>query len=520
MTSKSNCLSTCYRHPSVPITGFCASCLSERLAGIQSPVAEVSHSTPPKLRRTKSCSGNRDASSDVSSAYEPRRWSCDVRGRSTLSDLFSVDVEKKKRRIRSGFEIGEVEEEHANEEGIRVCEEAEEEEETKTMKEFIDLELKNRKNESKDSKSLWHAASVLSNKLRKWTWKHKLKKKHGRFDGNGNESGNRNAGFKKPRARRYRETQSEVGEYELGRRSCDVGRISVDNSSRLSFDAPRASWDGYLIGNKASHRLSPMISVVEDENHRVLVVQENGSNNAASFSPGGSAQTQDYYSCRRSFDRSNSHRRKSIAEVDELKLMSSNAKVSPATTELFYGAKLLITEKELMDRNVKSLSDVQSDSVPESASKDDSDVATVDSQKGSKKLQNLRKVWNKLGLVQRKEDTKLECDAGGNMLNKPLAESWQKLRRVVNVQPNESVSQKLIRSYSVSCRNPCKMAGLINSLGAPEARGNVLNGRREFALQRNRSARYSPHNLDNGLLRFYLTPLKSYRRSKSGKSSL
>ncbi|CAL0317792.1 unnamed protein product [Lupinus luteus] len=519
MTSKSNCISTCYRHPTVPITGFCASCLSERLAGIQSPVADDSHPPPPNLRRTKSCSGNRDASSDISSAYEPRRWSCDVRARSTLSDLFNVDDEKKKRRIGSGFEIGEVEEEYGNQEGIRVCEEAVEEEETKTMKEFIDLELKKRKNERKDYKSLWHAASVFSNKLRKWTWKHKLKKKQSHFDGNGNENGNPDAGFKKPKARRYRETQSEVGEYEFGRRSCDVGRISVDNNSRLSFDAPRASWDGYLIGNKASHRLSPMISVVEDENHRVLVVQNTGNSNVASFSPGGSAQTQDYYSCRRSFDRSNSHRRKSIAEVDELKLMSSNAKVSPATTELFYGAKLLITEKELMDRNVKSLSDVQSDCVPESASKDDSDVATV-SQKGSKKLQNLRKVWNKLGLVQRKEDTKLECDAGGNMVNKPLAESWQKLRRVVNVQSNESVSQKLIRSYSVSCRNPCRMAGLINSLGAPEARGNVLNGRQEFAVHRNRSARYSPHNLDNGLLRFYLTPLKSYRRSKSGKSSL
>ncbi|KAK7275957.1 hypothetical protein RIF29_17084 [Crotalaria pallida] len=506
MTSKSHRLTTCHRHPTVPITGFCASCLSERLSE-----SSTSHH---HLRRTKSCSGGHLS---LPAAASPRRWSCDVRPRSTLSDLFHVDDHNKKDKKRSGTEIQEVQV-NGIEEAVRVCDEAEgEKEETKTMKEFMDLEFKNRKNERKDLRSFWHAASVFSNKLRKWTWKHKLKKKkkmkHCRFDGNED--------VEKSRARRrLRETQSEVGEYELGRRSCDAGRISVDYDSRISFDAPRASWDGYLIGNKACHRLSPMISVVEDENHKVLIQESSGNNIVDSFSPGGSIQTKDYYySCRKSFDRSNSHRRKSIgAEADELKLMSS------ATSELFYGAKLLITEKELMDGNVnvnvKSTSDVvQSDCVSGSASKDDSDVATEASQNGQngfKKFQKWRKVWNKLGLVQKKEG---ECDTG-DTVSKPLAESWQKLRRVVNVPSSESVSQKLIRSYSVSCRNPCRMAGLISSLGANEAQGNVWNGRQEFALQRNRSARYSPNNLDAGLLRFYLTPLKSYRRSKSGRSSL
>lgn len=513
MISKPHRLSTCHRHPTVPVTGFCASCLRERLAGFDSPSADES----PELRRTKSCSGGRDAPSTAAS--EPRRRSCEVRARSSLSDLFNIDDHKKKRPNKSGnsrFEIAE-EEEHGNGnvETVRVCdgrEEVDEEEETKTMKEFIDLELQNRKNRGKDLRNFWHAASLFSEKLRKWKWKHKLKKKHATITGNGNGNGGvdlMRLEIEKPRARRLRETQSEVGEYGLGRRSCDTdGRISVDYGSRFSFDAPRASWDGYLIGNKPSHRLSPMVSVVEDEKHNVLIEENN--NVDRSFGPGGSVQTKDYYSCRRSFDRSNSHRRKSISEVDELKLIS-NAKVSPATTELFYGAKLLITEKELMGhRNVNSLSDVQSDCASGSASKDDSDVANGAGQKW-------RRVWNKLGLVQRRED-KLgegECDKG-DIVNKPLAESWQKLRRVVNVQPSESVSQKLIRSYSVSCRNPCR----INNMGAPEVKGDVLNGRQEFMLQRNRSARYSPNNLDTGLLRFYLTPLKSYRRNKSGKSSL
>ncbi|OIW04350.1 hypothetical protein TanjilG_32542 [Lupinus angustifolius] len=514
MTSITHRFSTCHRHPTVPITGFCASCLSERLAGIVSPVNEDSH-PPPELRRTKSCSGGRDVPSDGASVSEPRRWSCDVRARSTLSDLFNVDdEEKKKRRNRSGFEV-EVERGNGIGETVRVCDE---EEGTKTMKEFIDLELRNRKNARKDFRSFWHAASMCSEKLKKWRWNCKLKTKRSSFG----EKGNRNGigDFEKPRARRLRESQSEVGEYEFGRRSCDMRRISVDYNSRISFDAPpRASWDGYLVGNKASHRLSPMISVVEDENHKVLIKENDNINNVANFIPGGSTQTQGYYSCRRSFDRLNSHRRNSIADVDELKLKSLNAKVSPATTELFYGAKLLITEKELMDRNVnvKSLRDVQSDCVLGSAFKNDSDVATVASQMSFKKFQNRPKLWNKL--VQRKED-KLEFDAGDDMVKKPVALSWQKLRRVVNVQRDESVSQKLLRSYSVSCRHPCRMYSFINSLGALEARGNVSNSRQEFTLQRNQSARYSPNNLDTGLLRFYLTPLKSYRRSKSGKGSL
>lgn len=449
--------------------------------------------------------------------------------------------------IREEEQIGDVNE------AVRVCgdsficaadrgDEVDDEEETKTMKEFIDLELQRGKNAGRDFRdiagSFWEAASAFSKKLRKWRRKQKMKKHNGT---------DHNAGVgltalkvEKPRNRRLRETQSEVGEYGLGRRSCDtdprlsldVGRVSVDDS-RISLDMPRASWDGCLIG-KACPRLSPMISVVEDTNVSVNVIENRVSNeekvnleSAGEPNPGGSAQTKDYYSDslswqqrRRSFDRSSSLRKPAIPEVDELKLIS-NAKVSPATTELFYGAKLLITEKELMERGLKSPNNVQTDSVLGSTSEDASDATTGVNQRASRKLPNWRKMWNKLGLVQKKKEQRLEEEYGaGEVVNKPITDSWQKLRRVVNGQASESVSQKLIRSYSVSCRNPCRMAGLVNSLGAPETKSNVLNGRQDFMLQRNRSARYSPNNADTGLLRFYLTPLKSYRRSKSVKSSI
>jgi hypothetical protein len=61
------------------------------------------------------------------------------------------------------------------------------------------------------------------------------------------------------------------------------------------------------------------------------------------------------------------------------------------------------------------------------------------------------------------------------------------------------------------------MAG--SSSGA-ESKENDMKRREDHLLKRNRSARYSPNNLDNGLLRFYLAPLRSYGRSKSGKSGL
>ncbi|PNX97622.1 hypothetical protein L195_g020853 [Trifolium pratense] len=404
------------------------------------------------------------------------------------------------------------------------------------MKEFIDLEIRSGKNGGRDSRlSFWDAASVFSKRLRKWKKKQKLKRNDAACDGSvtGNGVGLRNMEVEKQRVRNLRETQSEVGEYglSLGRRSCDTEpRFSVDDS-RFSFDAPRASWDGYLIGKSCS-RFSPMVAIngdgvlveeEEDEEEGEEVVNLEGSGvGGGEHYPGGSAQTKHYYSDRRrrSFDRSNSRRKSVVIGDDELRVIS-NAKVSPATTELFYGAKVLITEEDLRDANLKPKNNVIVDSTTGSASKEACHVEIGSYQKGMNKFHKWGKLWNKLGLVQRRKEDKLveeEC-VSGDVVNKPIAESWQKLRRVVNGQGSESVSQKLIRSYSVSCRNHSRMAGLVNGLGGgSETKANVLNGRQEFTLQRNRSVRYSTSNVDTGLLRFYLTPLKSYRRSRSGKS--
>ncbi|CAJ1960345.1 unnamed protein product [Sphenostylis stenocarpa] len=524
MTTKTHRFTTCHRHPFTPVTGFCASCLRERLTGIDSSSAS------PDLRRTKSFS-DRTTGALSAAAQEPRRRSCEVRlppPRGSLSDLFNRDDKSKKLLNRNAENIygtagvgsGE------NERGDVVRVSGDDDGDGKTMKEFIDLELRSRKSAGRDFRimaaNFRGAASEFSKRLLKWRRKQNPKR-HRHNDGTDIGSVEK-LGF-----RSLRETQSEVGEYgfALGRRSCDTDpRLSVDDS-RLSFEAPRASWDGYLIG-KAYPRPFPMVRVGD----RVLVEEEEegdvSSENGKECCPGGSAQTKHYYSDwhrrRRSFDRSNSRRKSMMGDVDELRVIS-NAKVSPATTELFYGAKVLITENDLRDVNLKSLSSAQSDTVMGSGSKVNvCDGAIGDGQQGLNKFHKWGRLWSKLGLVQRKREDRLgEGDYGGggdDVVNKPIAESWQKLRRVVNGQASESVSQKLIRSYSVSCRDPCRTSGLVNGFGGSETKSHVLNGRQKIMLQRNRSVRYSPSNVDSGLLRFYLTPLKSYRRSRSGKSSL
>ncbi|XVF19926.1 hypothetical protein REPUB_Repub11eG0153400 [Reevesia pubescens] len=541
---QSHRLSTCHRHPTTtPVTAFCASCLRERLAGIQNnfPTTIPTPSTS-QLRRSKSCSGGLNPSSS-SAASEPRRKSCDVRAHNTLHDLFAID--DKIKTINLNHPPSNVEAFQGFEEG-----------EFKTMKEFIDLEWGSKKT---SGKSLWEAASVFSKKLRKWRKKQSKKKEN-----------NEGLVLDKVNKRGLRETQSEIGEYGLfGRRSCDtdprlsvdIGRLSVDDS-RFSFDEPRASWDGYLIG-KQNPKVNEEGNVGEE---RLSVVKEEERSG-----PGGSAQTRDYYADsltrrRRSFDRSASNMKISLGEAEEVKSSISNAKVSPEAVGLFHGAKLLVTEKELRDSNWYSN--------VESGSKDVEFVAAEVGKKGfnlkkAKGWKNVLSIW---GLIQRRKQSEfgdarnigvvddgrlaeslqklrgvvngdedrgirgnvdegtlveslqklrtLANGDGGDVADGTLAESLQKLRRVANGDSNGSVvSQKLMRRYSVSARNSVDGSSFYG-MSMIESKGDGEKRRDNLMLQHNRSLRYSPNNLDNGLLRFYLTPLRSYRRSQSGRSRL
>uniref|UniRef100_A0A0R0J384 DUF740 family protein n=1 Tax=Glycine max TaxID=3847 RepID=A0A0R0J384_SOYBN len=113
---------SCDRHPQENFTGFCPSCLCERLAVLDpnsSSTSSAARKPPtsstaaaalkaifrpsiaarnrpppssflPELRRTKSFSASKNEA--LSGFFEPQRKSCDVRGRSTLFSLFNQEA--------------------------------------------------------------------------------------------------------------------------------------------------------------------------------------------------------------------------------------------------------------------------------------------------------------------------------------------------------------------------------------------------------------------------------------------
>ncbi|KAK7395148.1 hypothetical protein VNO78_15692 [Psophocarpus tetragonolobus] len=123
---------SCDRHPQENFTGFCPSCLCERLAvldpnsssstsarkpptsstaaaalkAIFRPSAAARSNRPPpsssflpELRRTKSFSASKNEA--LSGFFEPQRKSCDVRARSTLFSLFNQEAEVETRNLSS-----------------------------------------------------------------------------------------------------------------------------------------------------------------------------------------------------------------------------------------------------------------------------------------------------------------------------------------------------------------------------------------------------------------------------------
>ncbi|XP_068644319.1 protein OCTOPUS-like [Aristolochia californica] len=527
--------------------------------------ASSSGSFFPELRRCKSFSGPR--AETFSGVFEPQRRSCDVRGRSTLSSLFHQDDEYK-----TGKEVlGEIEVDtrkvgfaNISEPEIRVSEplvaeefheiqEAEEEveeegeieeEETKTIKDHIDLDSM-RKSEKTDKEkrdlkeiagSFWVAASVFSKKWQKWRRKQKIKKS--RDKSTPGESEKPTLSSRRFRESRYRETQSEVADYGYGRRSCDTdprfsldaGRISFDDA-RYSFDEPRASWDGHLIGARVP-RLPPMLSVLEDapapvprSDTHIPVEEARNSISEDPMTPGGTLQTREYYSDsssssrrRKNLERSGSVRK--VAEIDETKSVS-NSKVSPAAVDSINGSKLSGPSIDRESKDSNSNSNSLRDDCWESFDSVYRDATGV--QTKSKKSRRWSMAWSIWGLIHRRnkdDDDERSCRA--SVIDRSFSESWPELRRDVNGDPRGAFNRKVFRSNScVSSRGSYNNGGSAfgsTRKSSAETNGHSKKKREEFVLERNRSARYSPSHFDNGLLRFYLTPLRSSRRNVIGVS--
>ncbi|KAF6153480.1 hypothetical protein GIB67_027347 [Kingdonia uniflora] len=491
-------------------TAFCASCLRERLSNVASlhpplPLpqqqtlitlntitntnpktlisASASASTLPlyeQLRRTKSFScSKRDG---FASFVEPQRKSCDVRVRNTLWELFGKEGIEGFRDLRGeeeirvsnvnviGDRIEEIGEEIDDDQGEGV-------EGGKTVKDLIDLDLGTKMSNSNGdfrgkSGSFWAAASVFSKKLQKWRSKQQVKKQNGVVGG-------------RVGIMQVERLYSEVGDYGFGRRSCDIDpRVSFDNP-RYSLDEPRASCDGYL-NFRQLPRVPPMVSVVEDV--PTLPVIRTGIPVDDENAPGGSAQTRDYYSDssqrrRRSFDHSNSKRNR-LSEYDDIKSMIPNAKVSPVSNYHFQKTTLLVSDINSRNSN--------SDSV-----KEDCSLGIVD--KDDKKFRRWKNIW---GLINRGNVNKHEEKYRGH-----------------NGEAKGAINGVLRRNSSVGSQNSLNVADVIGG-GSAEANGHAKKSREEVLIERNQSARYSPNHLDNnGLLRFYLTPLRRSRTTKSRSNS-
>ncbi|XP_076947718.1 protein OCTOPUS-like [Bidens hawaiensis] len=381
--------SFCHRHPNEPVIGLCALCLRDRLAGLDTSADHIQTknetivsfplsrrtrhhaggSTLPELRRSKSVAVEKCEILNESS-LDLRRKSCDVRAGNRLTDLFDIDdtkiggyggvvVESKNLGFLNVTEpVLEIVEDHedlgseiriSNDEirrnGIdnNEIEEQEEEEDLRTMKEHIEmeLELQNRK------KNIWEAASVFSRKLRKWRIKHKGKKQTDNINNNNNKNDRSNLS-------RFKDSQiqSEVGGYALGRRSCDAApRVSIEDS-QFTYDEHRASWDGYMIA-RTIPRLTPMLPIVDDlilpPVSKMVAVKEEGtsskSNSDSCSSNTGSSSS--------SMKSSSSCTKTAGFEGNLLRSVSRRNDIIGQET------KLVITEREFSDWHLESASNVR-----------------------------------------------------------------------------------------------------------------------------------------------------------------
>ncbi|GJM92535.1 hypothetical protein PR202_ga09012 [Eleusine coracana subsp. coracana] len=404
----------------------------------------------------------------------------------------------------------------------------------KAMKDHMDAEAAsqqgNKKASPKDLKeiagSFWVAASVFSKKWQKWRRKQKLKKEEATVSKAAAAA--MPAPAKPPKPSFLLRRRGQRGDADVGggaRRSCDTdprfsldaARMSVDDAG-FSWDEPRASWDGYLFGAGGGvgigrappplSRLPPILSVLEDTPTEI-VERSDGQipvEDDEFDPPGGSLQTRDYYldsssRRRRSLERTSSVRRPSF-DVGALERTSSVRRPSfevgglmdpmpmsgPVVAEspCIGGSEFYHFHhaEDLLDRGFSSNSLIEDISAS---------LEAALSGPAKKKPRRWSKAWSLWGLINRRAAAVGE---GG--------------RRGGGGGPADIAD----RSFS---SNSGGLGSSRRSGYVVDANANANSRRRDQLepqqVERNRSARYSPGRAaaagdSNGMLRFYLTPMR------------
>ncbi|XBI54418.1 hypothetical protein VPH35_036454 [Triticum aestivum] len=394
--------------------------------------------------------------------------------------------------------------------------------EVKAMKDHIDLESSQpKKPPPMDLKeiagSFRLAASIFSKKWHKWRRKQKLKKE----EATGSKAAAAAAAMppsEKPSKPSFLRRKTVV----RATRTQDAGRMSVDDVG-LSWDGPRASWDGYLFGAGAGiglgrappplSRLPPILSALEDSPAGVVersdgqIPVEDDSQpepDGDANTPRGSAQTRDYYMDtssrrRRSLERSGSVLTRSF-EVPNPKPAPAVAAITNATVPPLTGSSEFYHfhhAEDLLDQRFSSNSLVEDFPV------------TLDAAfpGPAKKPRRLGKAWSLWGFIHRRATSRRGSPS--DAADRAFSEPWPELR----VRGYSNVGMQRCNS-NANARSSFSS----NSAGLGSSRRCFVDGhgsvkRRQedqCVLERNRSARSSPgHHANNGMLRFYLTPLRS-----------
>eukprot|EP00252_Welwitschia_mirabilis_P016654 TRINITY_DN3684_c0_g2_i1.p1 TRINITY_DN3684_c0_g2~~TRINITY_DN3684_c0_g2_i1.p1 ORF type:complete len:577 (+),score=131.91 TRINITY_DN3684_c0_g2_i1:428-2158(+) len=538
----------CQRHPRELVVGVCAACLRERLASVdpaarqtkglsflenaksynkkqgfqkkkqalqQPEETSVLGFLGPQLRRSKSFSeGRAQARAKIEPSFvEPKRRSCDIRVRNTLWALFQIDQSSKQMPRSEGQNEDEgssamklngwVKDEAEPEDSqklektgdpeieitgsascsrARVLSENYESWESsgsavRTMKYHIDQDTQNRNvemnvnldenkkhglgDEAKDKAKTFWLTEMVMKRIQKW------KKR--------NQSKRRKPYCPRPRSRAEMmfDDDGRPSMEDDPRFSIDIGRTSWEDS-RHSWEDPRASWDGILIG-----KLFASSSVQE---------------NSAPPPAMGSLR---------------SH------ALPELSRVPEKPKIKPEDTTKIASTVLddenpRLSCMETQDKDAHLLENLYNQSDDQVAgSLKHSSKAHKWSKALSRSIAN--PMWGFIQKINGKEE--VAYDIAGEGENGASESDYRRGIRKGEAFCSSNLGSTSMHCSSANSRSSFSNGSVINRSNSNSNAQRNKNGchknKEEAMLDRSRSVHISSSNGDNGLLRFYLTPLRN-----------